>query len=108
VLPPLVIALALALALVVLAPSRRLFVAGLDARWIGWYATVLWLGAMLVVLVPGLRFLVPILFVAWVAPFVVAPERLARVFRGGRHDGGLARDVTPGPGRHTPRPPDPS
>ncbi len=103
VLPPFVIGLALGLALVVLAPSRRLSLARLDPRWIGLYAGIVWLGSMLVVLLPGLRFLVPILVVTWVAPFVVAPERLSRVVRGGRRGGGrLARDVTPGRGSRPP------
>jgi hypothetical protein len=103
VLPPFVIGLALGLALVVLAPSRRLYLAGLDPRWIGLYATIMWLGSMLVVLLPGLRFLVPILIVTWVAPFVVAPERLSRVLHGGRRDGGrFARNVTPGRGSRPP------
>ena len=106
VLPPLVIALALGLALLVLLPAWRLQLAGLDARWIGGYAATVWSLAMLVALFPGaLRFLFPILLVAWVAPFVVAPERLGRVLRRGGRGGGLARNVTPGEGRGN-RPPD--
>jgi hypothetical protein len=106
VLPPLVIGLALGLALLVLLPAWRLQLAGLDPRWIGGYAATVWVIAMLMALFPGgLRFLFPILLVAWVAPFVVAPERLARVLRRGGRGGGLARDVTP---RSRPGPPGPS
>jgi hypothetical protein len=106
VLPPFVIALGLGLALLVLLPAWRLQLAGLDARWIGGYAATVWGLAMLVALFPGtMRFLVPILLIAWVAPFVVAPERLGRVLRRGGRGGGLARNVTPGDGP-APRPPD--
>lgn len=92
VLPPLVIGLALLLALVVLPPARRLQLAGLSQGWIGTYAAVVWLLAMVVALIPGGRFLFPIALLAWVGPFIVAPERLGRVLRGGPRGG-------PGPGR---------
>jgi hypothetical protein len=88
VIPPLVIGLALAIALLVMLPSRRLQLAGLDGTWIATYALTLWVGAMLVALFPGgVRFLFPILLIAWVAPFIVAPERIGRTFRGGRGRG---------------------
>ena len=81
-LPPLLIGLALVAALLVLLPARRLQLAGLDSRWIGAYTAVVWVVAMLVALWPGgLRFLMPILLIAWVGPFVVAPERIGRIVR---------------------------
>jgi hypothetical protein len=88
VIPPLVIGLALVIALLVMLPSRRLQLAGLDGTWIATYALTLWVGAMLIALFPGgVRFLFPILLIAWVAPFIVAPERIGRTFRGGRGRG---------------------
>ncbi len=99
VLPPLVIGLALLLALVVLPPARRLQLAGLSPGWIGTYVGVVWVLAMVVALIPGGRFLFPIALLAWVAPFIVAPERLGRVLRGGPRGrsgpGPGARNVTP-------------
>jgi len=107
VLTPLVLALALGLALLVLLPARRLQLAELDPRWIGGYAATLWTIGMLVALRPGgLRFLFPILLIAWVAPFVVAPERLGRVLRRGGRGGRLARNVTPPGDDPGPPPPD--
>jgi hypothetical protein len=96
VIPPLVIGLALLVALVALPPARRLQLAGLEPRLIGSYTTLLWIGGMLVVLAPGAtRWLVPILLIAWLGPFVVAPERLGRVMRRGGTGSRLIKDVTP-------------
>lgn len=109
--PPLVIGLAILLALVVLPPARRLQLAGLAPGWIGTYAAVVWILAMVVALIPGGRFLFPIALLAWVAPFIVAPERMARVLRGGgRGRGGGAgpgiRNVTPAASADRTIPPD--
>ena len=80
--PPLVIALALAAGLLVLPPAWRLSLAGVDSRWIGMYVLALWVLAMVAALGPGAaRLFGPILLIAWVAPFIVAPERLGRVLR---------------------------
>jgi hypothetical protein len=97
VVPPIVIALALVLALVVLPPSRRLQLAGLSPGWIATYAAAIWMLGMLMAVFPGGRFLFPIVLLAWVAPFIVAPERLGRVFRGGGRGGAGpgVRNVTP-------------
>ena len=47
---------------------------------------------------PGpFRLLLPVLIVAYVAPFVAGPERLARVLRGRRPAPGVVIDVTPRP-----------
>ena len=43
------------------------------------------------------RFLLPILVLAYVAPFVAGPERLARVLRGRRREEPVVIDVTPKP-----------
>ena len=80
--PPLLLALGLALGLIVLLPARRLQLAGLSARSIGIYALCLWLlGFALAVRPVGTRFLIPIVMVAYIAPFVASPDRVARVLR---------------------------
>ena len=98
ILSPGLLALGLALGLLVLLPARRLQLAGLSGRSIGIYALSLWVAATLVVIGPGAtRFLFPILLVAYLAPFIAAPERVSRVFRrGGRGDPQPPiKDVTP-------------
>ena len=81
-LEPLPIALGLGIALLVLLPARRLQLAGFRVRWIAAYAVVTWALALFLALRPfAARFLVPILVLLYIAPFVVAPERMARVTR---------------------------
>ena len=97
--PPWILAIALVVALIVLVPARRLQLAGLASRTIGVYAIGLWGLAMLLAIRPGAtRFLVPILLVAYIAPFVAGPDAVARFVRRGR--GGSGPD-----GRLGPRPP---
>ncbi len=97
ILPPWLLAVGLALGLLVLLPARRLQLAGLSGRAIGFYAVALWLAGLLMVVRPvGARFLIPIALLAYVAPFVAAPEVVGRVLRRGR-----PRDPPPAP----PRPP---
>ena len=82
ILSPLLLAVGLALGLLVLLPARRLQLAGLSARAIGIYALCLWLfGFALAIRPVGARFLVPIVIVAYIAPFVASPDRVARVLR---------------------------
>lgn len=97
---PWLIAVALVLGLIVLLPARRLQLAGLSSRSIGLYALSLWaLGFFLIVRPGATRLMIPILLIAYLAPFVVAPERMARVLR--RSGGGRLppkpplKDVTP-------------
>ena len=84
--PPWLLALGLILGLLVLIPARRLQLAGVAPRTIGLLALVLWSLAMLVAISPGAtRVLVPILLLAYLAPFVAAPDRVGRILgRGGR------------------------
>jgi len=90
--PPWVLAVAIVLALIILIPARRLQLAGLSSRAIGLYALGLWALAMLLVIRPAaVRFLVPILLAAYLAPFVAAPDAVARILRRGR--GGRGPDV---------------
>ena len=81
-----------------LLPSRRLQLGGVSSRWIALYALCVWALAFLLVVRPiAARFLVPFLIVAYLAPFVAAPERIRAVVR--RAPGGR-------PGRgDPPRPP---
>ena len=78
--PPWLLALGLVLGLLVLLPARRLQLAGLAPRTIGLLALSLWALAMLVAVSPGgaARVLIPILLVAYLAPFVAAPDRVGR------------------------------
>jgi hypothetical protein len=102
--PPWLLALALVLALLALIPARRLQLAGFSARAIGGYAIVLWGFAMLIAIRPGAtRVLIPMLLVAYIAPFVAGPDTVRRVLRrpagGGAGVAGAAsrpmKDVTP-------------
>jgi hypothetical protein len=96
ILSPSLLGLALVIGLLVLLPARRVQLAGWSGRSIGLYVLVLWLGAMLVGLLPGARVLVPILLVAFIAPFIAAPVRLQQVLRrGSRGDPPSTKDVTP-------------
>ena len=102
--PPWLLALGLVLALLVLIPARRLQLAGLAPRTIGLFALTLWALAMLVAISPGgSRVLIPILLVAYLAPFVAAPDRVARVLRRGGGPGPTGggrppiKNVTPPP-----------
>jgi hypothetical protein len=87
--PPALRAIALVIALIILLPARRLQLAGLSRRAIGLYAISLWGLAMVLAIRPlATRFLIPILLVMYLAPFVVAPGRVAGIVRRtrGRHD----------------------
>ena len=80
--PPWLLALALGLGLLVLIPARRLRAAGLSSGSVGLYALALWGLAMLVAIRPGgTRILIPLLLLAWVAPFIAGPDVLGRVLR---------------------------
>jgi hypothetical protein len=87
-LSPEFLALGLVLVLLVLLPARRLQLAGFGGRTIGGYAVGLWLLAMVVAIRPGiLRILIPILLVAYLAPFVASPEAIGRIVRRGSRIG---------------------
>jgi hypothetical protein len=85
IVPPWLLALGLVLGLLVLFPARRLQLAGLSAQPIALYALAIWLMGFLLAIRPvGARFLIPILLLAYVAPFVAAPERVGRFLRRGQ------------------------
>jgi hypothetical protein len=95
---PWLIALAIVVTLLALIPARRLQLAGIAPRWIGLYALGIWLLGMTLVIRPvGARILVPFLIVAYIAPFVAAPDRVQRLLRRGRppDERPPMKDVTP-------------
>ncbi len=101
--PPWLLAVGLALALIVLLPARRLRLAGLSATAITLYAVFVWALAFFLVVRPvAARFLVPILVIAFVAPFIVAPERISAIVRRTRG----RRDDPPRPPMKNVTPPD--
>jgi hypothetical protein len=76
---PALIALFLVAALVALVPVRRLHVAGWSAASLFTAWVVYSIGIFVGIRFPGpFRLILPILLVAYVAPFVARPERLAR------------------------------
>ena len=86
-------------------PVWRLRLAGWPARWLFAAWLVYALGIILAVRFAGaFRFLLPILVLAYVAPFVAGPERLARVLRGRRREEPAIIDVTPKPAPGLPEP----
>jgi hypothetical protein len=97
VIAPEYLALGLVLVLLVLVPARRLQLAGFGARTIGAYAASLWLLALVIAIRPGvLRILVPILLVAYLAPFIASPAALDRIVRRGRRGGGAPKPPSSG------------
>jgi hypothetical protein len=95
--PPWLLALGLVLGLLVLLPARRLRAAGLARATVGLYALVLWGLAMVVAIRPGAtRILVPVLLLAYLAPFIAAPDVVGRVLRRDAQPARPAiKDVTP-------------
>ena len=92
---PWMLALALVVALLMLVPARRLRAAGLEPSTIGFYAVVIWALTMLVAIRPvGTRLLVPLLLLAYLAPFLAPPETIARLLRR-REPARPVKDVTP-------------
>lgn len=102
---PLVLLTLLLVSLLTLVPVWRLRVAGWPPRWLAAAWMTLTIVGVLVVQFPGpARFLIPLLVLAYVAPFVAGPERLTRVL-GGRQERevrGVVIDVTPRIVRHGP------
>lgn len=104
---PLLLAIVLLATLLALVPVWRLRVAGWPPRslFLAWLLYAI--GLFVVLRVPGMRLLVPILVLAYLAPFVAGPERLTRLLHG-RRGGGVVIDVTPRPAPGLPEPPDPA
>jgi hypothetical protein len=82
VIAPELLLLGIVLVLLLLVPARRLQLAGFSSRAIGSYALILWLLAFLLAVRPiAARFLIPILLIAYIAPFITAPPALRRIIR---------------------------
>lgn len=99
---PALLAVLLVLALLALLPARRLQLAGWSGRAIlAYYLALLGLGILAVEIRAVGRLLVPVLIVAYLAPFVTVGDGLGRLLgtRGRRHPGPKAgpppKDVTP-------------
>ena len=100
--PPWLLALGLVLGLLVLLPARRLQLAGLAPPLDRLVRSHPVGAAMLVAMSPGgARVLIPILLVAYLAPFVAAPDRVGRPAAGGGSGG---RGRTGRPSRTSRRP----
>src|SRR6185369_10228654 len=92
---PLLLLLALVAGLLALLPVWRLHVAGWPSRWLLAAWLVYTIGIFVVLRLPVLRLVVPIVVLAFLAPFVAGPERLTRVLVGRRTTPGVVIDVTP-------------
>lgn len=104
---PQTILIAGVVALLVLIPSRRLWVTGRSRDTVTAYFLLVWLLGTVAATVPSTsRFLIPVLLVAFVVPFVTWRQGLDRVFGrragpgGGREPAGPAerppmKNVTP-------------
>jgi hypothetical protein len=69
--PPSLLAIILISALLALLPTRRLYHAGHSQRLLTIYFMAVWVVSIAVAWAPGAtRLIVPILVVAWLAPFV--------------------------------------
>jgi hypothetical protein len=87
--------IAIAMAVLALPPTRRLYLAGLRGWPLGaYFLLVVGLGVLVAELRVAARFLVPILVIAYLAPFVTARAGIDRLLGRG-----------PGPGAGTPRDP---
>jgi hypothetical protein len=91
--------------LLALLPVWRLHRAGWPAGSLFTAWVVYALGVFIGVRFPGpFRLVLPILVLAYLAPFVAGPERLSRVLGGRRPDRGVIIDVTPRPAPGLPEP----
>jgi hypothetical protein len=83
------LALLAVIGLLALIPTRRLFLAGWSSgALVAYFLTLVGLGLIVAELRAPARFLIPILVIVYIAPFVTARAGLARIFDravGGRH-----------------------
>ena len=95
IVPLTLLALLLISALLVLVPTRRLYLAGWSQAVIAAYFLGMWALSVLVAWAPGpTRFLVPIVLVAYLAPFVTLRAGLDRLL-GRPPRSSEPRNVTP-------------
>jgi hypothetical protein len=101
---PLLVLIVIVAGLIALIPVWRLRVAGWPPRWLLAAWVVYAVAIFAAVRAPAAtRFLLPILVLAFVAPFVAGPERLTRVLRG-RGEPRPVINVTPRPPTSLPGP----
>ncbi len=104
---PALLLILLVAGLIALLPVWRLHLAGWPLRWLltAWLVYGAWI--LVTIRFPGpVRFLIPLLVLAFVAPFVAGPERLSRVLRDrSRPAPGVVINVTPRPPASLPEPP---
>ncbi|HEY6569022.1 MAG TPA: hypothetical protein VIZ22_01965 [Candidatus Limnocylindrales bacterium] len=100
---PLLLLSILVAGLVALLPVWRLHVAGWPVRWLVTAWILYAIGILAVLRLPGLRLVIPIVVLAYIAPFVAGPERVSRVLSGRRTTPAVVIDVTP---RAAPGPPE--
>ncbi len=87
--------LIVAIGVLVLIPTRRLYLAGLSTNVLtAYYLTVVALGLFVAELRGPARYLIPVLVVAYVAPFVTARHGIARLRN--HMPGGPARPTVSG------------
>lgn len=92
--PTVTLLIGLVVGLVVLVPTRRLQLAGWGRDALMAYFIAVWLLGVVVAMVPvPARFLVPILLVAYLAPFITVRDGIDRLL------GGRRRNWTREPGR---------
>lgn len=84
--------------LLAMLPVWRLHVAGWPRGWLlaAWLAYAVML-VLAIRFTPAVRFLLPVLLLAYVAPFIAGPERLTRVLEGRKPPPRPIIDVTPAP-----------
>jgi hypothetical protein len=104
---PLTLAIAAVVAIVVLIPTRRLQLAGWSRDSLLTYFAAVWLLGVTVALEPApTRFLVPILLVAYLAPFITIRAGIDRLFRGERAAPPVEPERPPVKNVTPPEPPD--
>lgn len=98
VLSPALIAAILVVGILALAPTRRMYDAGRARETVGGYFLGIWALGVLVVLGPArTRFVIPLLIVLYIVPFISWRRGLARLL-------GRPADVRPPPRNVTPQP----
>jgi hypothetical protein len=91
--PPALLALVLVTWLLALVPTRRTVLAGWSQAAVAAYFLALWAGSVAIAVAPGARFLVPMVLVAYLAPFVTLRAGVDRLL--GRPRPPAPRNVTP-------------
>jgi len=106
--PPLTfVILVVAVGLLAMIPTRRLFLAGWKPAWLTTYfLSLIGLGLAAALVRGPARYLVPILVIAYVAPFITARDGIARLRErlGGGPRAGSPRPPADGTGGRRPKP----